>query len=110
MKIESKVTMTMKSDKSITLLHDFVEEVAAEIIRLTATSRLISGRKWLIIEDRWSCGVQKSMGIVVQVCQHVIRSEGRRYDAVYDDMFFLRDYGVQSLALHGRYCRDHVFA
>ena len=50
------------------------------------------------------------MDVVVQVCQHVIRSEGRRYDAVYNDILFLRDYGVQSLALHGLYGRDHVFA
>ena len=66
--------------------------------------------KWWIIEDGWSCGVQKSVDVVVQVCQHVICSEGRRYDAVYDDILFLRDYGVQSLALHGLYSGDHVFA
>ena len=50
------------------------------------------------------------MKVVVKVCQHVIRSEGRCYDAVYNDILFLRDYGVQTLALHGLYGRDHVFA
>ena len=40
----------------------------------------------------------------------MIRSEGRRNYAVYNDILFLRDYGVQPLALHGLYGRDHVFA
>ena len=50
------------------------------------------------------------MEVVEQVGQHMIRSEGRRNDAVDNDILFLRDYGVQSLALHGLYGRDHVFA
>ena len=50
------------------------------------------------------------MEVVIQVREHMIRSEGRRDDAVYNDIFFLRDYGVESLALYGLYGRDHVFA
>jgi hypothetical protein len=50
------------------------------------------------------------MQVVVKICHHMIRSEGRRYNAVHNDILLLRDYGVQSLALHGFYGRDHVFA
>jgi hypothetical protein len=73
-------------------------------------SHLIREVKCWISEDRGSCGVHKSMEVVVQVCHHMIPSEGRRYNAVYNDILFLRDYGVQSLALHGPYSRDHIFA
>jgi hypothetical protein len=73
-------------------------------------SHLICEVECRIIDDGWSCGVHKSVDVVVQVCQHVIHSEGRCYDAVYNDVLFLRDYGVQSLALHGLYGRHHVFA
>ena len=73
-------------------------------------SHLIRGVQCRIIDEGGSCGVHKSVDVVVQVCQHVIRGEGRRDDAVHNDILFLRDYGVQSLALHGLYGRDHVFA
>jgi hypothetical protein len=73
-------------------------------------SHLICEVKCRIIDNGWGCGVHKSMDVVVKVCQHVIHSEGRCYDTVYNDVLFLRDYGVQSLALHGLYSGDHVFA
>ena len=73
-------------------------------------AHLISVMKRWIIEQGGSGGVHKSVDVVVQVRQHMIHSEGRRNDAVYNDIFFLRDYGVESLALHGLHGRDHVFA
>ena len=73
-------------------------------------SHLVRVMKCWISEEGRKQRVHKSMQVVVQVCHHMIRSEGRRYDAVHYDILFLRDYGVQSLALHGLYGRDHVFA
>ena len=66
--------------------------------------------KYWISEEGGGWGVHESMDFVVKICQHVIPSEGRCNDAVYNDLIFLRDYGVQPLALHGLYGRDHVFA
>ena len=73
-------------------------------------SHLIRGVQCRIIEQGGSCSVHKAVDIIIQVGQHMIRSEGRRDDAIYNDILLLRDYGVQSLALHGLYSRDHVFA
>ena len=73
-------------------------------------SHLIRVMKSWISEEGGKGEVHKSMQVVVQVCHHMICSEGRRYNAVHDDVLFICDYGVQSPALHGLYGRDHVFA
>ena len=50
--------------------------------------------------------MHKAMYVVVEVRHHVIHSERRCDDAVHNQVFFLRNYGVQTLTRHNLYCRD----
>ena len=78
---------------------------------------LIGGVNVWPSEQEWSCHVNKTVDVVVQIGHHVVETEGRGDDAVDHHVLLLGDDSVQTLALdrlhcghllHARHCHDAV--